>query len=91
MEMSFLAASCGKLAALSCSNLAALSCSNLGAHCLRLPCDFFNFRMQISFLAASYGNLAALCRQHSGLVVEPRTPEQEVGDLICTQGAMLCP
>ena len=69
----------GKLAALSCSNLPALSCSSLAAHCLQLPCNILVFRKQISFLAASYGNLAALYRQHSGLVVEPRTPEQEVG------------
>ena len=35
MQTSFLAASCGNLAALSCSNLAAHSCSSLVAHCLR--------------------------------------------------------
>ena len=38
MQISFLAASCGNLAALSCGNITALSCGHIAAHCLRLQC-----------------------------------------------------
>ena len=51
MQISFLAASRGNLAALSCSSLAALSYSNLAAHCLRLLCGLF----VVVFLWVEYG------------------------------------
>ena len=35
--------------------------------------------------------VCALKRRHSGLVVERRTPEREIGGSILTQVAVLCP
>ena len=93
MQISFLAASCGNLAALSSSNFAALSCSNLAAHCLRLfvcgylaACSFFVCKLVFWLLVVATLRLLVaaclrlyVCRECVGPVVEPQTPEQQVG------------
>ena len=93
MQISFLAARCGNLAILSSGNLAALSCGNLAAQCLRLfvcgylaACLFFLRKLVFRLLVVATLQLLVaaclrlyVCRECACPIVEPQTPEQEVG------------